>query len=283
MNYYEYHFTLSPALDGAADVLSALLCEAGFETFDSPSPDSLTAWIEEREADEERVQSACDTLHTMMGVTCNYQRTMAEQQDWNETWERESFHPIVVGDDICIHAPSQDCPKARYDIVIDPRMAFGTGSHATTRMLLGLLLDEDLDGKRIVDAGCGTGVLGILCLLRGATELLAYDIDNWSVENTIANLATNHLQAEVLEGDASVLAGREGYDLVLANINRNILLTEVPRMLPALRDGGHLMVSGFYTDDAACLITAFAPLGLRPVRQEENDGWCAIIFRLTLG
>lgn len=283
VTYYEYTFTLTPASQDAGDLLSAFLAEAGFETFEDKGDGTLKAWIQQSLCDEAAVEAACGQLRELMDTGTAYSRDTPEHRDWNERWERESFRPILIDGRIHIHAPWQEALDVEHDIVIEPRMAFGTGSHATTNLLLHILAEQQLEGTSVIDAGCGTGVLGMLCLMRGAVKLTAYDIDHWSVENTRRNLGLNHLEAEVMEGDAGVLEGHGGHDIILANINRNILLQEVPRMMASLNGGGLLIVSGFYTDDAPILAEAFGVIGLTVERQEEKDGWCAIIFRKTLG
>ena len=188
-----------------------------------------------------------------------------------------------MDDLVCIHDTRHtDVPSCTYDIVINPRMAFGTGTHPTTRQILRQLCVMSLESKRIIDAGCGTGVLGLLCSMRGASEVFSYDIDEWSVENTRVNAELNHIyNIKVQEGDAAVLPQNGTYDLLIANINRNILLADMPRFAKALHQGGQLLLSGFYEKDAMSLIEKGRLLGFELERQNSEDGWAMLLLRLV--
>ena len=246
MKYYKVEFRVEPMSEEACDVLSALLAEAGFETF-VPTDEGLTAYVQQSMYSEEAVRAiTADFL--MPDVSITFRCEEAPDEDWNETWEAEGFEPIVLDDLVCVHDTHHPAPaRCEYDIIVNPRMAFGTGSHPTTQQILRQLCIMPLEGKRIIDAGCGTGVLGFLCSMRGASEVFAYDIDEWSVENTRINAELNGVSAIIIkEGDASVLPQEGDYDLLIANINRNILLADMPRFAKALRADGQLLMSGFY-------------------------------------
>ncbi len=279
MKYYEVKFSLSPYSEDAGDVLSALLADIGFETF-SPSADGLTAYIQQSLFKEEELRGLVEEF-IFPAVSVSYHVEEAPDEDWNQTWENEGFAPIVINDLLCVHDTKHtDVPPCRYDIIINPRMAFGTGTHPTTRQILHHLCNTPLQGKRIVDAGCGTGVLGILCALRGAQHIFSYDIDSWSVENTHINAQLNQVEnLTVREGDVCVLPQEGDYDLLVANINRNILLSDIPRFARALTPDGRMLLSGFYEADAPMLIEKGKDLGFSPELQQSADGWAMLLLR----
>ncbi|MDE5787123.1 MAG: 50S ribosomal protein L11 methyltransferase [Bacteroidaceae bacterium] len=279
MKYYEVKFSLSPYSEDAGDVLSALLADIGFETF-SPSADGLTAYIQQSLFKEEELRGIVEEF-IFPAVSVSYHVEEAPDEDWNQMWENEGFAPIVIDDLLCVHDTKHtDVPPCRYDIIINPRMAFGTGTHPTTRQILHHLCNTPLQGKRIVDAGCGTGVLGILCALRGAQHIFSYDIDSWSVENTRINAQLNQVESlTVREGDVSVLPQEGDYDLLVANINRNILLSDMPQFARALTSDGRMLLSGFYEADAPMLIEKGKDLGFSPELQQSADGWAMLLLR----
>lgn len=279
MKYYEVKFSLSPYSEDAGDVLSALLADIGFETF-SPSADGLTAYIQQSFFKEEELRGLVEEF-IFPAVSISYHVEEAPDEDWNQTWENEGFAPIVIDDLLCVHDTKHtDVPPCRYDIIINPRMAFGTGTHPTTRQILHHLCNTPLQGKRIVDAGCGTGVLGILCALRGAQHIFSYDIDSWSVENTRINAQLNQVEnLTAREGDVSVLPQEGDYDLLVANINRNILLSDMPQFARALTSDGRMLLSGFYEADAPMLIEKGKDLGFSPELQQSADGWAMLLLR----
>ncbi|MDE7166671.1 MAG: 50S ribosomal protein L11 methyltransferase [Bacteroidaceae bacterium] len=279
MKYYEVKFSLSPYSEDAGDVLSALLADIGFETF-SPSADGLTAYIQQSLFKEEELRGLVEEF-IFPAVSISYRVEEAPDEDWNQTWENEGFAPIVIDDLLCVHDTKHtDVPPCRYDIIINPRMAFGTGTHPTTRQILHHLCNTPLQGKRIVDAGCGTGVLGILCALRGAQHIFSYDIDSWSVENTRINAQLNQVEnLTVREGDVCVLPQEGDYDLLVANINRNILLSDMPQFARTLTSDGRMLLSGFYEADAPMLIEKGKDLGFSPELQQSAEGWAMLLLR----
>lgn len=279
MKYKEVIFNIQPYAEAYSDILSAILAEIGFESF-IPSENGLTAYIQKDQADIEKLGKTINEF-PIQGVYINYEILDAEYKDWNEVWEEEGFHPIIIDDRIVIHdVKHSDVPNLPYDIVISPKLAFGTGSHQTTRLILRELLRLDLKGKKVIDAGTGTGILSIMCIKKGAAEVFAYDIDEWSVENTKDNLLLNAIHNEVrveLE-DSSVLDKTDNADLILANINRNILLNDIESFALKLVAKGLLLISGFYTDDASLLIEAANKHGLQFVKKECDENWCMLLF-----
>lgn len=280
MRYYKTQFHIKPYSEDYADILAALMSEIGFESFE-PTSIGTDAYIQQQLWNEDSVK---DTIRSypIPGIHVTYNVTEAEYENWNKTWEEEGFRPIVIDDKIAVHNSNHtDIPHTEYDIVISPRQAFGTGSHQTTRMILEELYLMNLTGNKVVDAGTGTGILAIMCTKRGAGHVLAYDIDEWSVDNAKENITLNNIGdnlIEVANGDASILTGIRDTDLIIANINRNILLADMPAFHDALSKTGHLLLSGFYTYDIPLLTQKAESLGMRLARERENDGWAMLLF-----
>ena len=300
MKYFEVKFTMNPFSEVAADLLTASLAEIGFESF-SQTEDCLLAYIQQSEWDEAMMQQAVQDF-CLPDVVIDYVCTEAPDEDWNQVWEEEGFQPIYIPlgegqeEAVVIHdVKHKDVPQARYDILITPRMAFGTGSHQTTRLVLRKLANMDLEGKRVIDAGTGTGILAIMGIKRGAAHVFAYDIDECSVENNRDNLLLNQIFnvgvkevtrvkgvkdicVEVVCGDSSVLEGQPQADLLIANINRNILLADLPRFGKAVRKGGNMILSGFYLSDVPILTEAAAQQGFSLLETESEGEWAMLLF-----
>ncbi len=292
MKYYEVEMTITPCSQDARDILSALSAEAGFETFEE-TPTGLLAYVQQSLFDREALDNAIADF-PFEGTHIIYNVREAEDRDWNEQWEQEGFEPIEVksqkedGRGIIIHdgrhLPS-DLKLQTSDIIsieIDAHLAFGTGTHETTRMICATLLDMDLKGKRVLDCGCGTGILGICALKLGADSCVGYDIDEWSADNTRHNAVINHVDNRLtsLCGDSSVLDTLEGkFDLVLANINRNILLQDMPRFVNMMSPGATLILSGFYESDCTLLESKAQQLGLKLTATKNDGDWACMVFQ----
>jgi len=279
MKYFEVKCTLHPFNEDAADILSASLSEIGFEAF-SQTEDGLLAYIQQNAWDEDKMREVVQNF-CLPEVSISFTCTEAPDEDWNQVWEEEGFQPIVIGDEIVVHdVKHTDVPQVKYDILITPRLAFGTGSHQTTRLILRTLAQLDLNGKHVIDAGTGTGILAIMAIKRGSESVFAYDIDEWSVENTKDNLLLNHIynNVEVVCGDSSVLEGQEKADLLIANINRNILLQDLPRFAKAIKPKGQMILSGFYLQDTTALTEAAAKLGFSLMKTESEEEWAMLLF-----
>ena len=278
MKYYEVTVCVSPYSEDACDILSALLADCGFETF-VPTEQGITAYVQQAVFDESALKDTIEQ-YPLPDYTIRYEVSEAPDEDWNQAWEEEGFEPIILDDLVCVHDTKHtDVPACRYDIIINPRMAFGTGTHPTTQQILRQLCQMSLEGLRIIDAGCGTGVLGFLALKCGASEVFAYDIDEWSVENTKINAELNGLTNIVIkEGDASMLSQTADYDLLIANINRNILLGDMPRFAQALKTNAQLLLSGFYEADAPLLIEKGKELGFELEKQTCENGWAMLLL-----
>ena len=282
MKYYEVNFTLSPLNSDACDLLAALAGEAGFETFEETEA-GLTGYVQQQLFDPSQLDELLQSF-PFPDVTVSYKVGEAEDRDWNEQWEQEGFDPIVVDNRLVIHdgrhLPEQlSTVNYQLSIEIDARLAFGTGTHETTRMVCSTLLTLPLDGKRVLDCGCGTGILGIVAMKLGASACTAYDIDEWSVDNTRHNAVINQVDITPLLGDATILNKVEGkFGLVMANINRNILLNDLPTFRSKMADDAQLILSGFYTADIPLLVDKAEECGLRLVSQLEENGWACLLL-----
>lgn len=280
MTYLEFKFSTNPCTETANDVLAALLGEVGFESF-VEWEGGLMAYIPSATFDESNLKSILNGF-PVEGVKIDYTYSQAEDKDWNEEWEKNFFRPIVIGDRCVIHSTfHQDIPRAEYDIVINPQMAFGTGHHETTSLIIEELLNCELENKSVLDMGCGTSILAILARMRGAKPCTAIDIDEWCVRNSIENIELNDLtDIAVSQGDASALAGKGPFDVVIANINRNILLNDMKHYVTCMQPGSELYMSGFYVDDIPVIRQEAEKNGLRFAEYKEKNRWAAVKFVL---
>lgn len=280
MTYLEFKFSTNPCNETVNDVLAALLGEVGFESF-VEWEGGLMAYIPSATFDEHNLKSSLDQF-PVEDVKIDYSYTEMEDKDWNEEWEKNFFQPIVIGNRCVIHSTfHHDVPRAEYDIVINPQMAFGTGHHETTSLIIEELLNSDLKDKSLLDMGCGTSILAILARMRGARPCTAIDIDEWCVRNSIENIELNRVtDIAVSQGDASALAGKGPFDVVIANINRNILLNDMKRYVACMHPGSELYMSGFYVDDIPVIRQEAEKNGLRFVEHKEKNRWAAVKFVL---
>ena len=280
MKYIEVSFTVSPISETANDIIAAFAMELGFESF-VESSNGTVGYIPAHLFDEQTLK---DTLASfpMTDTTIAFTACEMEDKDWNEEWEKNFFEPIVVDSRCVIHSTfHKDYPKADFDIIINPQMAFGTGHHQTTRLIIGYLLDADMKGKSVLDMGCGTSILAILASMRGASELIAIDIDEWCVNNSIDNLALNHIDnVKVFQGDASSLTAVGPFDVIIANINRNILLADMRYYVSRMHMGGEIYFSGFYESDLLMIKAEAERLGLRYISHRVEKEWTAARFAL---
>ena len=285
MKYFEADFTISPYSLDAIDLLADIAGEAGFESFEV-TPTGLKGYVQQQLFNPMLLDFGIADF-PIECVDITYDIHEAEDRDWNEQWEQEGFEPIVIPPSLVIH-DGRHLPDETYltSIEIDARQAFGTGTHETTRMICSTLLelrDQRLAGARVLDCGTGTGILSICALKLGAAEAIGYDIDEWSVDNArhnaVINQVDDHFQS--LLGDASILNKVDGtFDLVLANINRNILLSDLPAFREKMSDRALLILSGFYTSDTTMLISKAETLGLTLQKQREDHDWACLVFSL---
>ena len=296
MKYYEVDFIMTPCTQDAQDILSALAGEAGFETFEETAT-GLKAYVQQALFDEDALHFALEGF-PFENITITYSIQEAEDKDWNEQWEQEGFEPISLPlppskgrGNLTIH-DGRHLPNevSQLSIEIDAHLAFGTGTHETTRMICSMLLDMPLEGKRVLDCGCGTGILGICALKLGADSVVGYDIDEWSADNTRHNAVINRVDDRLtaLCGDASVLSNftttpddlSSGFHLVLANINRNILLNDMERFRSVMAPKSQLILSGFYKNDCALLESKAQTLGLSLKATRTDGDWACLLFSL---
>lgn len=276
----EFKIACSPELlQVARDLVADAAGEAGFESFEE-TPDGLKGYVQEQLFDREMLDRNLAEL-LLDAATVGYTLHSTEDKDWNEQWEQEGFAPIDIGGRVLIYdarQPAPAIPAQAVGVSIRARQAFGTGTHQTTRLMIASLLDSPLQGKRVLDCGCGTGVLGLVAAKLGAREVVAYDIDEWSVENAKHNAQENHVEnLTVLHGDAQVLSHVSGlFELVMANINRNILLHDMPALAEMLTADGTLIISGFYEEDAPLLLAEAAKSGFREQGRQTEDRWCCL-------
>ena len=280
MQYLEVTFTVSPISETANDIIAALAAELGFESF-VESEQGTIGYVPINQYDEQALNEALADF-PMPDTKVTFTTCEMEDKNWNEEWEKHFFEPIVVDSRCVIHSTfHKDYPKADFDIIINPQMAFGTGHHQTTRLIISYLLDIELGGKTVLDMGCGTSILAILASMRGAKSLTAIDIDEWCVNNSIDNLALNGIDnIKVFQGDASSLASEGPFDVIIANINRNILLADMQYYVARMNQGGEIYFSGFYESDLPMIQTEAERLGLRYISHRVEKDWTAAQFAL---
>ncbi|MBD5178980.1 MAG: 50S ribosomal protein L11 methyltransferase [Bacteroidales bacterium] len=278
-DYTELRLDFTPCNADITDVMAALLADEGYESFVADER-GLTAYIRANQYSDAAVDAALEQLP--FDAEVRRSTLLVEGQDWNHEWEKNYFKPIVVGDRCVIHSSFHtDVPSAEYDIVIDPKMAFGTGHHATTSQVISALLDLDLTGKTVIDMGSGTGILAILAAMRGAAKVSAIEIDTPAWENALENLALNGVEQRVamLNGDASLLPEVAKADVFLANINRNIITADLAAYVDACNPGAEIIFSGFYEADIPVIMAVAEPLGLSEIAHTTLNDWCCLKLR----
>ena len=289
MKYYEVTFNIKGAEElqqTACDVFASMAAEAGFETFEE-CENGLKGYVQQNLFDRSALDGIIEDFPLPFSIS--YTVEEAEDKDWNEQWEKEGFMPICIqmpvsrGEGVlAIHDGRHLPEKMDMGIEIDAHLAFGTGTHETTRMIVTSLLDLDLNNKRFLDCGTGTGILAITALKLGASEAIGYDIDEWSVDNArhnaVINRVDDHFQSYL--GDAKVLddAIQGHFDIITANINRNILLADMPAFVGKMKEHAILILSGFYEDDIEILTRKATELGLQKKAQRLDDHWACLVF-----
>src|SRR5690606_28380774 len=272
MNYIEYGFIISP-IEPWREILVALLAECEFESF-VETETGLDAYVKRDLEDETSIR---EQIKSITEAQIEFVRTEIEQENWNQQWE-SNFHPIMVNDQCYIRAEFHDSrPEIPYEIVIQPKMSFGTGHHETTHLMVEYILETDFTGKDTLDMGCGTSILAILAKMRGAKYAEGIDIDEWSVENSIENAERNKVELNARLGDASLL-GERNFDVILANIQRNILMEDIPKYIKVLNFGGELILSGLLEADLEDIRQKSEENGLRFVSKKQRNEWIALKF-----
>ncbi len=271
--YLGYHFTIEPRELGS-EILIAELGELPFESF-IESEFGVTAYIQ-KQLWYESILEDIYLLHSPEFVI-SYTIEEIEQVNWNEEWEK-NFEPIDVDGNCHVRAPFHPKTNAEFDIVIEPKMSFGTGHHETTHMMIQHLLEIDVEGMKTLDMGCGTAILAILAEMKGAQPIDAIDIDNWCYLNSIENAERNKcVHITVYEGDAALLEGKK-YDLIIANINRNILLNDMQSYVDCLLPNGTLLLSGFYEEDIPFIDASCTEKGLKYIKKFQRNNWVSLKY-----
>ena len=273
-DYQQIRLDITPCDENITDLFAAFLADYGYESF-VPDETGLTAYINSTLFNKEDVESIIADFP--MEVDAKLTVDFIEGKDWNEEWEKNYFQPIVIADQCVIHSTfHKDVPNAKYDIVIDPKMAFGTGHHSTTSLILQTLIETDMKGKSVIDMGTGTGILAILSAMLGAEKVTGIEIDPGAYENALEHVELNNVNVDVLLGDASRLNELQPADIFIANINRNIILADISSYRKNLKPGGIMLLSGFYESDIAMIERAANALGLEVVSYKEDKDWVAV-------
>ena len=277
-DYKKVTFSVTPTEEVATDILAALLADEGFETF-VPEENGMTAYAPVAEFNETTLAAVVENF-PIEGYSITYTTEDIEGEDWNAEWEKNYFQPIIVDDQCVIHSTFHtDVPKAKYEILIDPKMAFGTGYHQTTCHMIRAILASNMQGCSVLDMGCGTALLAILAKKCGAGNVVAIDIDEFAYENAKENIVLNGTpDIEVRLGGADAIKESDCFDYVIANINRNILLADMQYYTARMHKGSTLFISGFYTEDMEVLKEEAARHGLRYIGYAEDNRWAMMRF-----
>lgn len=292
MKYYKIKFSLTDhdknelkdelLLQTARDILYSLAGEAGFDSFEE-SKNGITGYIQKHLLDYETLNNNI-SFFPIKDIKISYDVEEAEDKNWNKTWEDEGFEPININNKLVIHDTIHSIPynlSGISEITIDTKQAFGTGGHETTFMIVSELTETDLENKSMLDCGCGTGILSIVAAKNGARDIVSYDIDEWSVTNTIHNCKINKIfNVAVLHGNADILNKiKTKFDIITANINRNILLADMPSFKQKMNKNAILIISGFYINDADLLIRKANELSLELTKRKDKNNWCMLVFK----
>jgi len=278
MEYTKTSCTLNPDNEINREILVAELGSIGYESF-TETDQFVEAFIPSPDYSEEALNNLFPVDFSFFHFS--FVSEIIPDQNWNEVWEKNYFQPLLVADKCVIRAPFHtEYPRAEYEIVIEPGMAFGTGNHETTCLMISEILEQDLNGKTVLDMGCGTGILSILASKRGAKLITGVDIDKWAIDSSVGNASYNNVSnLEIIQGGAEAIPDK-AFDFIYANIQRNILLKDMHEYFKVLKKGGELIVSGFYLGDLDSIKERAAELGLTYIKVSENEDWVAAVFTL---
>lgn len=278
MHYIKITVSIKPFHDWYSDLLTAELGEIGFESF-LETVSGFEAYIPKINFSESELNKLFSNQPEHIKISWN--KEFIAERNWNEEWEKNYFSPLVIAGECLVRAPfHKNYPHCRYEIIIEPNMAFGTGHHETTSMMLEEILKEELKGKSVLDMGCGTGILGILASMKGAARVTAIDIDEWPVNGTVENAELNGIKNMVVKkGDARLL-GNETYDVILANIHKNVLIEDLEAYVKVLNKKGKLFMSGFYLEDLPEITSRAISCGLSALRHHEKNNWVVAVLQL---
>lgn len=274
MNYTKISFKLNPDNPENREILVAMLSGLEFESFDE-SEEQLMGYIPGEEIDLDEIRG----IASLLPFSVQVENEMIPDKNWNEVWEKNYFKPLLIGNRCLVRAPFHtDYEPAEFELVIEPKMAFGTGNHETTTLVAEQILDMDLEGRTVLDMGCGTGILGMLASLKGAKSVVAIDIDKWSFESTVENARLNNIEnIEARLGDAGLLGG-EQFEVIFANIHKNVIVNDLPVYESVLQSGGQLYLSGFYTHDMPDVKQKAESLGLIETSFRVKNNWVVYWF-----
>ena len=271
-NYLEFNFKIKP-LQPWNEILMAELIEVGFDSF-TEEHDGILAYIQKELFNEEDMKSLYIFNNDEVQISYTYKEM--PNINWNEEWEK-NFEPINVADKVLIRAEFHEANPNLHEIVIQPKMSFGTGHHPTTHLMIQQMLEMDFKDKTVLDMGCGTSVLAIFAKQKGAGRTVAIDIDEWSVENSIENAARNGVELDISKGTAENV-GNEKFDIILANINRNILISDIPTYVSVLNDGGQLLLSGLCFFDVDDILEVCNEQGLTLKNKQQREEWMSLLL-----
>ena len=277
MNYIEIDIVINPFSSEISEILMAELANVGFESF-SENENGIQAYIQEKLYNKELI-SEIVVNDRFPGNTLSYNEILIEAQNWNALWE-SNFEPITISDKILVKAPFHNIEgNYKHTIIIEPKMSFGTGHHETTSLMMELMLSIPFENTHVLDMGCGTGILSILAQQLNAKTITAIDFDEWAFENTLENIERNNCSTiKAILGDASSIPNQQ-FEIILANINRNVLLTDIPKYNSHLKSGGLLLLSGFYTTDMDAIETVASTNYLQRQNFKEKNNWVSCLYK----
>lgn len=276
--YIEVNLSIKPANNDTRELLIAKLYAKNFDSF-METEQGIKAYIEQGNFNITILESVFHELETIEITDFSYQNI--KEQDWNKVWEENYYEPTLIGNQCIIRGSFHtDFPKAKYEIQIDPKMSFGTGHHSSTQLMVEQILKTDVNDKSILDLGCGTGILAILCEMKGATNILAIDNNDWAIENTVENTEKNNIKHVIIKkGDATDLKGKI-FDIILANINRNTILNDISLYVKAMHQQSIIYLSGFFTEHLDAITESAEKAGLGFVDSSTKNNWAAAWYIL---
>lgn len=275
MDYQKVIIEIKPDNQDFRDLMIAQMGEAGFESF-VENETTIEAYIPHKQFKEELLLG----IDMLPLFSFSYTEEVIKDRNWNEVWETNYFKPLLVANRCLVRAPfHNDYPEAEFEIIIEPKMAFGTGNHETTALMMEFILDNEMKGHNILDMGCGTGILAMLASMRGAQKITAIDIDEWAWQSTVENAVLNQCNnIDAFQGDAALL-GQEQFDMIFANIHKNILISDVEQYSAVLKTNGLLFMSGFYESDLEDIKKAAASSQLTYIEHKSGNKWVAAAFK----